>query len=156
MLYDCGLDTRFARSARSVHRTNPHKEDAPMQRPSLMKFSTRALLTLALSCGIAATLLAHHGWSEYDATKTLTLTGTIKESGYDNPHGFVNLDVPAPNAKVWHAVLAPPSRMDARGLTKDALKPGTTATVVGYPHKTKPEEMRAERITVGGKTVELR
>jgi hypothetical protein len=29
-------------------------------------------------------------------------------------------------------------------------------TVMGYANRGKPEEMRAERITVGGKTVELR
>jgi hypothetical protein len=29
-------------------------------------------------------------------------------------------------------------------------------TVAGYPHRTDPDEMRAERITVGDKTVELR
>ena len=32
----------------------------------------------------------------------------------------------------------------------------TTATVVGYPNRTNPQEMRAERITIEGKTVELR
>lgn len=36
------------------------------------------------------------------------------------------------------------------------LKPGSTATLEGYPNRNKPEEMRVERITVGGKTVELR
>jgi hypothetical protein len=36
------------------------------------------------------------------------------------------------------------------------LKPGATVTLEGYPNRDKPEEMRAERITVGGKTVELR
>ena len=46
--------------------------------------------------------------------------------------------------------------MESRGLDKALLKAGTTATVVGYPNRGKPEEMRAERITVGGKTVELR
>jgi hypothetical protein len=53
-------------------------------------------------------------------------------------------------------VLAPPSRMENRGLPKDALKIGNTVTVVGYPNRSKPEEMRAERITFQGKTVELR
>ena len=46
--------------------------------------------------------------------------------------------------------------MDNRGLSRDALKVGSTATVEGYPNRNKPEEMRAERITVAGKTVELR
>jgi hypothetical protein len=36
------------------------------------------------------------------------------------------------------------------------LAPGGSATVEGYANRGKPEEMRAERITIGGKTVELR
>jgi hypothetical protein len=36
------------------------------------------------------------------------------------------------------------------------LKPGNQATVVGYPNRGRPDEMRAERITIDGKTVELR
>jgi hypothetical protein len=109
------------------------------------------LVVLALGTPFAA--LAHHGWSEYDANTTLKLTGTIETSGYEHPHGFVRLAVPG---KTWTVVLAPPSRMEARGLAKDALKPGATATVEGYPNRTKPDELRAERITVGGKTIELR
>jgi hypothetical protein len=97
--------------------------------------------------------VAHHGWSEYDSTNELTLTGTILESGYEHPHGFVKLKT---SDKTWIAVLAPPSRMDTRGLAKDLLKVGTMATVVGYPNRGKPDELRAERITIGGKTVELR
>ena len=96
---------------------------------------------------------AHHGWSEYDASQTLNLTGTIQESGYEHPHGHVRLDT---SGKAWMVVLAPPSRMQARGLPADALKPGNKVTVVGYPNRNKPEEMRAERITADGKTVELR
>jgi len=96
---------------------------------------------------------AHHGWSEYDQTRTLTLEGRIEEMGYEHPHGFVKL---ATKDKAWVAVLAPPSRMDNRGLKREMLKPGTTVTVVGYANREHPEEMRAERIIVGGKTVELR
>ena len=73
--------------------------------------------------------------------------------GYEHPHGYVKLRTPA---KTWIAVLAPPSRMDNRGLSREALKVGDTASVDGYPNRNKPDEMRAERITVGGKTVELR
>ncbi len=96
---------------------------------------------------------AHHGWSEYDSTKTLTYTGKVLESGYEHPHGHIRLQTPG---KTWHVVLAPPSRMENRGLAPAALKKGETVTVVGYANREKPEEMRAERITAGGKTVELR
>ncbi len=95
----------------------------------------------------------HHGWSSYDQTKTLNFTGKILESGYESPHGMIKLEVKGKN---WTVVLAPPTRMESRGLTKDMLKVGATATVVGYPHLTIKDEMRAERITIGEKTTELR
>jgi hypothetical protein len=109
-----------------------------------------AALVVAVAVGSAG---AHHGWSGYDAGKELTVTGTITEAGYEHPHGYVRLETPG---KTWSVVLAPPSRMENRGLARAMLKPGTRATVVGYPHRTEAEEMRAERITIAGKTTELR
>jgi hypothetical protein len=97
--------------------------------------------------------LAHHGWSEYDSGKLLKLSGKVVEFGYEHPHGYIRLETPG---KTWLCVLAPPSRMEARGLAKDQLKPGSGVTVEGYANRGKAEEMRAERIIVDGKTVELR
>ncbi|MGV3741519.1 MAG: DUF6152 family protein [Burkholderiaceae bacterium] len=96
---------------------------------------------------------AHHGWSEYDANQVLQLSGTIEESGYSHPHGHILLKT---EGKTWRVVLAPPTRMENRGLSKEMLSTGNKATVVGYPNRNKPEEMRAERITIDGKTTELR
>jgi len=110
----------------------------------------RVLLALL---ALASPALAHHGWSAYDWSQTLTLTGKIVESGYEHPHGHIRLETPR---KTWVVVLAPPTRMENRGLPKEALNPGNTATVVGYPNRNKREELRAERITIQGKTVELR
>jgi hypothetical protein len=102
----------------------------------------------------AASAFAHHGWSEYDAGRTLTLTGVVVEAGYDNPHGFVRLKA---GNQLWRVILAPPSRMEARGLPRGSLKVGTSATLVGYPHRRDAQEMRAERITLEhGQPVELR
>jgi hypothetical protein len=108
---------------------------------------------LAAAALLPPTALAHHGWSEYDSTRLLKLSGKIVEAGYEHPHGFIQLETPG---KKWLCVLAPPSRMEARGLPKDALTVGQSATVEGYANRGKPEEMRAERIIVAGKTVELR
>src|SRR5678816_2964693 len=96
---------------------------------------------------------AHHGWSEYDTAKVLKLTGKIVEAGYEHPHGHIRLETPS---KTWQVTLAPPSRMENRGLPKEWLKAGASATVEGYPNRNKPEEMRAERILINGKTIELR
>ena len=121
----------------------------------------RIAQTLILAGGLvgSALVFGHHGWSEYNTDKELKLTGVIKESGYEHPHGHIRLEIPAASGtpgKTWQAVLAPPSRMEARGLSQSMLKHGATATVVGYPHRSKPDEIRAERITIDGKTVELR
>ncbi len=98
-------------------------------------------------------VFAHHGWSEYDSSKTLKLTGKIVESGYEHPHGHIRFEAPG---KTWNVILAPPSRMENRGLPKEWLKPGASATVEGYANRGKPEELRAERIIINGKTIELR
>ena len=113
----------------------------------------KRLLFSAFVGAFPAFALGHHGWSEYDSAKGMKITGKIVDSGYEHPHGHVRLES---EGKTWHVVLAPPSRMERRGLEKGALKPGTSVTVEGYPNRDKPEEMRAERITAGGKTVELR
>jgi hypothetical protein len=111
------------------------------------------VIAFVVSLGVVSGAGAHHGWSGYDSGKELTLTGTIKEFGYEHPHGSVKLETPD---KTWFVVLAPPSRMENRGLKREMLKPGVAATVVGYPNRTEPDEMRAERITIAGKTTELR
>lgn len=107
-------------------------------------------LFLSQLSGIAR---AHHGWSEYDQTQQLTLNGKITQSGYEHPHGFVKLSI---DGKTWTAVLAPPFRMENRGLSNRAIAVGETIRLEGYPHRSKPDEMRAERIIVNGRTIELR
>src|SRR5437867_10406747 len=111
------------------------------------------LAVLALFTAGPALLSAHHGWTGYDEKAPLTLTGTVKVSGYENPHAYVDLQT---SDKVWHVVLAPPSRMENRGVAKDMIKAGAQVTVTGYPHKTDKSELRAENITIAGKKTELR
>ena len=113
------------------------------------------LLALAGALLISATgaALAHHGWGSYETTKVFIITGPVLESRYQNPHGEIWLDHAG---KRWTITLAPTTRMGARGLAAAQLAVGQTVTVEGYPNKSQDAEMRAERITVAGKTVELR
>ena len=122
-----------------------------------MRSLTRRQVCVGLAVGggiiLAGRARAHHGWGGYDSQKVLTLEGSILECQFNNPHGEMRLQMPD---KVWVVTLAPPYRMQNRGLTAEMMKPGARCTVVGYPSKSNPSEMRAERITVAGKTVELR
>jgi len=122
---------------------------------SKWRLARRAALAL-VGAGIATAALAHHGWSSYDEKRELSLTGTIRQAGWEQPHSFIRLEVKGEPARTWHVILAPPSRLASRGLARETLAPGVTATVVGYPHRSEPDELRAERITVAGKTTELR
>jgi uncharacterized protein DUF6152 len=112
------------------------------------------ILIAALMLVVAArSATAHHGWSEYDADKRATITGTISELHFGNPHVTIVLKT---EDKVWNVMLAAPSRLISRGCTEQMLAVGRGVTVEGLPHKTKEDEFRAERMTLDGKTIELR
>src|SRR5262245_6801004 len=94
-----------------------------------------------------------HDWPTYDLTKKQTLTGVIKEVVYRGKPPMIKLQV---GNNVLNVIMAPPSRMEFRGLSDDMLKAGMTVSVVASPSKTIKDEVRAETITIGRTTTELR
>ncbi len=112
-------------------------------------------LTAALLFTLGATVAAsaHHGWGGYDAAKKLIIEAPIEMIAWQNPHAHVMLKYE--NA-TWEITLAPITRMQNRGLAEEMLKTGTVIKVEGYPSTRRDHEMRAERITVGGKVYEMR
>jgi hypothetical protein len=117
---------------------------------SRLAFLTVPAAAVVFAAGAA---WAHHGWSSYDADKVMRPTGEVIESHWGSPHGSVVLTV---DGHRWDVVLAPVSRMTARGLAREDIAVGETVTVEAYPRRDGTREMRAERVTAGGKTVELR
>jgi len=115
-------------------------------------FTQRLSIFLA-ALAVSLPVYAHHGWSSYDADQVITMDVPLEAVQYRNPHAEVEVDY---QGKRWHVVLAPLSRMQARGLPEDALQVGKTVRIVGYPKSDGSPELRAERMTVDGKTVELR
>lgn len=112
---------------------------------------TFAAIVAAVALPTAA--LAHHGWSSYDAAKTIKHTAPLKDVSWGNPHGMAKV---AYQGKEWVVVLAPTTRMEGRGLTEAMLTSAKPITLEGYPRSDGVAEMRIERVTVDGKTVELR
>jgi hypothetical protein len=110
-------------------------------------------VTFAVAAAVATAAAAHHGWSSYDAERVMRPTAQVLESSWGSPHGALVIAV---EGQRWDVVLAPVSRMQARGLVEGDIAVGQTVTVEGYPRRDGTREMRAERITAGGKTVELR
>ena len=104
-----------------------------------------------LACMAALPAAAHHGWGSYDADKVMRFDAALVEVHYRNPHAEVTVEH---EGQRWNVVLAPVSRMTARGLR--ALVKGKTITIEGYPRSDGVRELRAERVVVDGKTIELR
>ena len=95
-----------------------------------------------------------HDWPAYDLTKKQTVSGVLRELSYHGQPPMMKIETS--DKKMLSVIIAPPARMDFRGVTDDALKPGVTVSVVAYPSKQIKDEIRAESLTVGGKSVELR
>ncbi|MEX2594207.1 MAG: DUF6152 family protein [Anditalea sp.] len=117
-----------------------------------MNLLNKIFLASFLLLAVSFTLL-HHGWANYDQEKVLDYTGVIQDPTYENPHSTMKIEY---EEKEWLVILAPASRMNSRGLSAEMLKEDIPVRVVGYPHKEKDGEMRAERIFIDGKKYELR
>jgi hypothetical protein len=111
------------------------------------------IIIVAALAALTGPAIAHHGWGSYDANKPVTVAGPIQTSKYENPH--VTLTVRASD-KLWTVTLAPTSRMVNRGALAAMVTVGKNVSAYGYPSTAQPDEMRAERITVDGKTIEMR
>ena len=110
-------------------------------------------LALGIPLLVAAPAVAHHGWSSYDATKTIRVTAPLSAVTWGNPHGAAKV---VWQRQTWDVILAPVARMQARGLTRAMLVSGKPVTLIGHPRRDGAAEMRIETVVAGGKRVELR
>jgi len=78
---------------------------------------------------------AHHSMAGYERTKTVTVTGTVKQFKWANPHSWIEFE--APNDKggvtVWNAEMTAPGVLARAGWKSTILKPGDKVTIVGRP-----------------------
>ncbi len=96
------------------------------------------LAVLILVAAIVAPAFGHHSEAaEYDSTKPVTVTGTIKKVEWQNPHIWFYVDVKDESGHVttWGFSAAPPGSLMRRGITKDALPVGAVVNVTGLTRK---------------------
>ncbi len=96
----------------------------------------------ALAAGIAIGIVtspavAHHSFAMFDATKTMTLQGTIKEFHWTNPHSWIFLMVADAEGqpKEWAIELGSPGGLVRQGWVPKTLTPGMNVKVVIRPLK---------------------
>jgi hypothetical protein len=98
--------------------------------------------SLAFVCCVilaaTAPAAAHHSVSaEFDSTKPITFTGTIKQVEWTNPHIYTHVESKDPSGKpvVYRVEGGAPNSLFRRGWRKDTLKHGDTVTVSGIKAK---------------------
>ncbi len=111
---------------------------------------------------VCVPLFAHHGNASYDATKTLTVKGTVTEYVWANPHVFVKLDAKDDGGNTVHWIIEGqnPVSMMAIGWTKNTFKPGDEVEIdamqakngnpIGFLGGASPTAPR-RRIVINGK-----
>ncbi|MEE8237582.1 MAG: DUF6152 family protein [Gammaproteobacteria bacterium] len=94
--------------------------------------------TLAWGFAIAPNAHAHHSWStNYDASKTVAVTGVIWRMVFRNPHSSIMLRVTNDDGKIeqWTIEWGSPQGLRDHGLDQRTLKAGDTLWVRGDPHR---------------------
>jgi hypothetical protein len=97
-------------------------------------------MLVAVACGVAllsSALVAHHATAVFDLGKRLTLTGTVTEWFWANPHCLLRFDVKNDNGEMthWVAETQAPPNMTPFGWSKQSFAVGDQIKVTLEPVK---------------------
>ena len=81
--------------------------------------------------------LAHHGSAAYDMDHPKTMSGTVKNFQFIQPHPLIALEVKDAqgNTEEWSVEMTAPNHLVRYGWNGKKLKPGDQITVTGLPSK---------------------
>jgi len=81
-------------------------------------------LSLLLGAGVA---VAHHSTAMFDMQHTVTVTGTVTQFDWTNPHTFIFMEVmntATGTSESWSVEGMSPNYLSRNGWTRHTLKPG--------------------------------
>ena len=99
---------------------------------------------------LAVPLVAHHSISaEFDTSKPISFTGTVKKVAWMNPHIYTYVEVKNPDGSMLEYKVegGPPNALYRSGWREDTLKPGETVKVSGIRAKS-PTSMNVGQATI--------
>jgi Family of unknown function (DUF6152) len=94
-----------------------------------------APLAAAMALGVASPALSHHSHAMFDHSKPATVTGTVKEFVFRNPHVYLYLDVKNDRGEVvtYWIEMSNIQNMIKQGINQATLKVGEVVTVRVHP-----------------------
>ena len=102
---------------------------------STVRFVGIPLAAAAGSLLLAAPGAAHHSGEMFEAEKTVSLSGTVKEFRYINPHSWLIVDIENDDGSTttWGFEAEGPQDLMHGGVRKSDLPPGARVTVTARP-----------------------
>lgn len=79
---------------------------------------------------------AHHSFAMFDQEKTISVSGTVKEFEWTNPHAWIHLtavDQATGRPVEWSFEMGSVGQIASQGWKADSIKPGDKITVTGHP-----------------------
>src|ERR1700691_2460560 len=110
------------------------------------------IFALAIAAGLLfrpGPMLAHHGTTAYDFSRTLTLKGTVARFNWVNPHASLEWDAKTESGATEHWVveLTSPGMLTRSGWHHDSVKVGDEVTVYLHPSKNGAKLGLFQRVT---------
>ena len=95
-------------------------------------------LAAVLMAAISVPAFAHHSFAMFDAQKTITLEGTVKELEWTNPHAWLRImvdDQKVGRPVLWAFEMSSPGRLVTMGMKADSVHAGDKVSVTFHPMK---------------------
>src|SRR3954471_23844158 len=99
--------------------------------------NVKMLAVAVLVLGVAGPALAHHSFAMFDRDKDVTMSGTVTEFEWTNPHVWIHMSVPDSGGKpvVWSFEMQAIQADMAGGWRSDSVKPGDKVSIEFHPLK---------------------
>lgn len=93
--------------------------------------ATVVLCFAALLLVFATPAYVHHSGAMFERTKEITITGTVSEFNWTNPHSSFKVEVPDANGKidVWAIEMNGPNNIVRLGWKRSTIKKGDKVSV---------------------------
>jgi hypothetical protein len=125
-----------------------------------MRSAAVAAMTAAIGLAVVeAPVLAHHGAGVFEPEIEVTVSGTVTQFQFVNPHVLISMTVKGEDGKevTWGGELTSPNRLarmeGAVKWHKSILTPGDTITMTGHPARNGAPAMTVTKIVDAKGTV---